>query len=433
MFHRKSESGQALIILVFAIIGLLGMTGLTVDGGMAFTDRSKAQTAADTAALAGALANTKGTGITNQVITNAALNLAASNSYNNDGTRNIVNVTITATAPGVCPDTGKIVKVDITSNVPTTFANLVGLKQITNKVTASSRACDVSGTAGSPLYAGNAVYSTRTSACGNGTSDKALGIQGGQLQMWGGGLGSASTDGDCMDFSGGNVQLKKEESGTDCADINSAASSGTGGVHQYDGIKDICGNKNYNVSFPAPPADLNITCTGNADKSGNTLKPGNWPGTTGVTGDFPQAGVTTLLPGTYCVNGDFTLNGGANLTGNGVTIVMNTGGIKWNGNMTLHLSGPTTDPYKGLVIYMPPTNNSQIIMNGSSNVTLVGTLLAQNAPCDFVGSGQIQKVELQMICYTWQMNGSADVQIMYSASTLYSPSTLVPPTIELLQ
>jgi hypothetical protein len=100
--------------------------------------------------------------------------------------------------------------------------------------------------------------------------------------------------------------------------------------------------------------------------------------------------------------------------------------------MTLNLSGPTSGPYKGLTIYAPPSNTSQMTMNGSSNVTLTGTLLAQNAPCDFVGSGQIQKVTLQMICYTWQMNGNADVQIMYDASTLYSPGSSEDPSISLL-
>jgi Flp pilus assembly protein TadG len=422
---KNTESGQALVLIVVAMIGLLGMTALTVDGGLAYSDRSQAQYAADAASLAAALANAKG-----QNATNTAMDLAASNSYNNDGVRNIVAVTITATASGVCPQTGKIIKVDITSNVPTTFAKLLGVSQLTNKVTASSKACDVSGTPSAPLYAGNSVYTTRTTACGNGVSDKAIYTGGSsQLQMWGGGLGSSSTDGDCVDFKGGNVQLKKAESGSGCADINMAAASGTGQDFSSISGQDGCGIPHYNQPVTAPPADLNITCPIPATwvGLGGAMTPGNY------TGTFPPSGVTSLSPGTYCVNGDFTLNGGNNLSGNGVTIVMNTGGIKWNGNMTLHLSGPANGQYKGLTIYMPPTNDSQIKMNGSSNVTLVGTLLAQNAPCDFVGSGQIQKVELQMICYTWQMSGSADVQIMYNASTLYSPSTTVLPSVELLQ
>ena len=420
---KTTEKGQALVLIVIALIGLLGMTALTVDGGLAYSDRRQAQSAADTAAIAAALANTHGLNVTN-----AALDRAASNNYNNDGTRNIVTVTVTATASGVCPQGGKVIKVDITSNVPTTFVNLLGRSTITNRVTASARACDVSGGVGVPLYAGNAVYATRTTSCGNGVSDKAIYTGGSsQIQMWGAGFGSASTDPDCMHFPGGNVQLKKAESGPGCANLTSAAPNGNGvdysSIHGQDG----CGLKYYNITFAAPPADLGITCADTATKSGNTLSPGNYSGT------FPPAGVTTLQPGTYCVNGDFVLNGNANLSGTGVTIVMNNGGIQWNGSMTLNLSGPTSGDYKGLVIYAPPSNDSEMKMNGSSNVTLTGTLLTQNAPCDFVGSGQIQKVKLQMICNTWQMSGSADVQIMYDPAVLYSPSSVVLPTVELLQ
>jgi hypothetical protein len=72
-------------------------------------------------------------------------------------------------------------------------------------------------------------------------------------------------------------------------------------------------------------------------------------------------------------------------------------------------------------------------LNGSANVVLKGTMLTQNAPCDFIGSGQIQKVTLQMICYTWQMNGNAQAEIMYDASLLYSPQTTDLPTIALLE
>ena len=420
---KIQEKGQAIILIVFAIIGLVALTGLAIDTGLAYSDRRNAQNAADSAAIAAALANIRG-----QNTTTAALERAATNNYNNDGTRDVVTVTVTATAPGECPKTGKIIKIDITSNVPTTFVRVLGRSQITNTVTASTKACDISGTPSAPLYAGSAIYATRTSSCGNGVSDKALYTGGSsQIQLWGGGFGTASTDPDCMWFKGGEAQLKKAESGTNCADIYSAAANGTGANFSSIKPQDGCGNKHYNVVFPDPPADLGITCSGNATKSGSTMHPGNW------TGTFPPAGVTTLQPGTYCIDGDFTLNGGDTLSGNGVTIVMKTGGIKWNGNMTLDLEAPIGGDYKGLVIYAPPSNSSQMTLNGSANVTLVGTMLAQNTPCDFLGSGQIQKVELQMICYTWQMSGSADVQIMYNANNLYSPSNVVLPTIELLQ
>ena len=42
MGDRNSERGQVLIVIVAAMIGLMGMVGLAVDGGMAFSDRRHA-------------------------------------------------------------------------------------------------------------------------------------------------------------------------------------------------------------------------------------------------------------------------------------------------------------------------------------------------------------------------------------------------------
>ena len=156
------------------------------------------------------------------------------------------------------------------------------------------------------------------------------------------------------------------------------------------------------------------------------MSPGNY------TGTFPPSGVETLSSGTYCINGDFQMNGGDKLTATGVTIVMNTGRIQWNGNMEMDISAPTSGPYAGLVVYAPPSNTSQMTINGNGNVDMSGTFLAQNAPCDYVGSGQLQKQYMQFVCYTWQMNGNAQAEIMWDASKLYSPELTEAPVISLL-
>ena len=50
------ERGQALILIAFGAIALFAMTGLAIDGSHKYSDRRHAQNAADTAAVAGALA-----------------------------------------------------------------------------------------------------------------------------------------------------------------------------------------------------------------------------------------------------------------------------------------------------------------------------------------------------------------------------------------
>ncbi len=50
----QAERGQVVIIMVFALVGLLVITGLAIDGGTVFFERRSMQNAADASALAGA-------------------------------------------------------------------------------------------------------------------------------------------------------------------------------------------------------------------------------------------------------------------------------------------------------------------------------------------------------------------------------------------
>lgn len=87
---KKTEHGQAVVLLVLLITALIGMGALAVDGGRAYADRRGTQNAADNAALAGAWAicadHFTPVGI--------ALNAAANDGYDNNGTTNSVNVYI---------------------------------------------------------------------------------------------------------------------------------------------------------------------------------------------------------------------------------------------------------------------------------------------------------------------------------------------------
>ncbi len=422
MFKRKlkTEKGQAIIFIAIAIVGLVGFTALSIDGGLAFSDRRHAQNAADTAAMAAALSKLRG-----EDFNNTALTIAAANGYDNDGTSNIITITTANSPNGECPDTGTDITVEITSHVPTTFAPVLGVSELTNNVMAASRACDIHTVGGSPLSNGNSVFATKSdeNCSGNHASIRVSGSA--QLQIWGGNIGAASTNGACLSFKGGDVQLKKEESGPACSDIVTAASSG--GTFNHVNGEDECGNKYYNQTFDPLPGDLGITCTGTATKSGSSMSPGNY------TGTFPPNGVSTLSPGTYCIDGDFKVQTGS-LTGNGVTIVMNTGGIHWTGNTEVNLSAPTNGDYAGLVIYAPPSNNSNdMILNGSGDFRVTGTVLAQNSDCNYSGDGKIEKNTVQFICYTWESTGNSDIEIEWDASKLFSPETVEAPTISLLQ
>src|SRR5688500_9324893 len=142
MHQHSSEKGQALIIITLAAIMLFGFAALAIDGSMVFSDKRHAQNAADTSALAGALAYTRDTHANDDdddddddggmnVIRTAARDRAASNGYDN-GATNDVTVTAVDVPSGGCPDdvSGKDITVEIVSNVNTTFARVIGRTQV---------------------------------------------------------------------------------------------------------------------------------------------------------------------------------------------------------------------------------------------------------------------------------------------------------------
>ena len=51
--NRPTERGQALVLIVLALVVLLGFTALAIDGSVVYSDRRYAQNAADAASLAG--------------------------------------------------------------------------------------------------------------------------------------------------------------------------------------------------------------------------------------------------------------------------------------------------------------------------------------------------------------------------------------------
>jgi hypothetical protein len=51
--HKKDEQGQAIIIVVFAVIVLLAFAGLAIDGGTLYLNRRRMQNAADSGSMAG--------------------------------------------------------------------------------------------------------------------------------------------------------------------------------------------------------------------------------------------------------------------------------------------------------------------------------------------------------------------------------------------
>lgn len=87
---RRTERGQALVIVVFAILALLVVAGLAIDGGMVFLERRRMQNAADAGALAGTRVLVRG--ICGEAGTNDAAVAAEVNHYAQvNGVKDVAN------------------------------------------------------------------------------------------------------------------------------------------------------------------------------------------------------------------------------------------------------------------------------------------------------------------------------------------------------
>jgi Flp pilus assembly protein TadG len=150
------QRGQALILIVFAIVGLIAITAVAIDSGNAYSDRRNAQSAADNAALAGALqisasANTED-------VQNAIENIVTSNGYPNAS----IEYNGSTVKAGGNPDEAvrvnnppaadcngstssysnpdEYIQVVIHSSVDTYFGSIVGIRQVKNCVQAIAHA-----------------------------------------------------------------------------------------------------------------------------------------------------------------------------------------------------------------------------------------------------------------------------------------------------
>jgi hypothetical protein len=112
-----------------------------VDGGNAYSERRRAQNAADTAALDSALAKIRGGDLYSEGLARAASNRFTDTDQTAGASSPDVNVEIyNPPISGAYSGNDEYVQVFITAKVKTYFGSAVGIREITNKVQAVARA-----------------------------------------------------------------------------------------------------------------------------------------------------------------------------------------------------------------------------------------------------------------------------------------------------
>lgn len=477
--------GQALILIAIAMAALIGITALAVDTGNAYLNRRNAQSAADAAALAAALAKVK-----NQDWQQAALTRAATNGFSNDA-----NTTITVNYPPAAGCNGQsgpyagndeYIQVLIRTKVSTYFGAIVGIRELNNCVEAIARARPATNGA---LFNGMAVVTTHP------TGQSSFLLNGGaHVRVRQSGIFVNSSHAQGL-FLNGNSDIVMDTYGQTVSGTygRNGNATVTPGIVQGSQIDFNANTFSFVPPIPTPP-----TCSGpgSQSQSGNTIT--FTPGTfNNITINSGQTAV--FQPGVYCLNGNFNLNGNATLTSSGRVIFvtqnqnitynggvtlnipdieiytvngtwtfngsntftpnrirfyasgsgkwivnggstisasdaffyLTSGYIIWNGTSNINLHGPAAgDPFAGILVYMPWGNSSPVTFNGGSNIYVTGAYLAPSAPMTVNGSVNAQAVRSQIVVRTLTVNGGSTLDVLYRPED--NPTIPQSPAIELV-
>lgn len=444
MFTQPSQRGQALVLIAFAIVGLIAITALAIDGGNVFSERRHAQSAADDGALAGGLAILNNPGVTGVTSVITAPIYSITGAEDNDFPNSVVSIargvarsdgqrgaqftgcdgsTLKIAAPltSQIPNSDPVnhpedyLQVMIHSSVDTYFGQVIGIDQMNYCVQAIVRAKPYRLI---PAFLGNAVVGTDPNALSYHAHSNS--------QKWkirGGGVfanHNAEDDHSNVEFPDGH-----------CATAVGTATGFACPVSQ--------GNPDLFYSYPdmfyplmPPTPDCDGIATfhasdGKIHPDADSSKNGSvWSG--GIVGDY--------APGLYCI----TDAGGlihSPITGTGVTFYFteHSFSLKMDGggsNAYIAASAPTSGDYQGVLMFGPITEEpctQNLEIRGNGSTPIIGTIFMPSACINYLGNGTGDAMNSQIVGYQVYSNGTADLHISYNSDdNLKFPQ---PPVIEL--
>jgi hypothetical protein len=480
MSNLQSQRGQALVIIALAAVVLFGFAALAIDSSRVYADKRHAQNAADTSAVAAALAK-----IRQQDFKAVALSRAADNGYAND-TDSTVSVNLCNESGVTClglpagANPNEFIRVRITSIVPMTLGRIVGWTSMTNDVEAIARVR----TTTPPL---NPLTGAGLVAIRNDSSDDCFKVNGSaNLFLHDTGIFVNCSGSEALFLNGtANIGMDADAQVAGCTnDLGFPISPGS--------IQCSQPQQSYDQSyFASKPRIIEPvpTCTGNGGV-GATMTPGNFNGTANI----PSGAV--FPPGTYCFNAGLnlgnpsvtfggtgavtwvlssaasaTLQGNANFANfviyannadftvqNSATlnagrfrffgigdstfsvqggtmdssdayIYSELGKIDINAQADVDLTAPPPgDTFAGVLMYLPWENPNSFELNGGTNNVWTGQILMPHTLVTYNGGANFE-LHGQVIAYEFIINGGG-LSHIYFESTGEDPA-FVSPAIEL--
>ncbi len=398
----RACSGQVIAITAVVIPGLLAVAGLALDGGMVYQVKRRMQTAADAAAMGGALELYRGKpdGIVAAAREDARLN----------GFENGVNAAVTVNHPpssGAQAGNSQYVEVIVSQNVPTTFMRVINR----NLTIVASR-----GVAGITNLADGCVVALDPTARG------ALTVGGGGKLTAGCGVIVDSTDAYALNLNGGG-----------CVDALQIGVTG--------GVDGTCLTPAPTLGIPPtldplstlqPPPTPATTTANNFKMSGGTavLNPGLYAGGMDISG-----GDVTFNPGVYILEGgDLAISGNTIARGDGVMFYITTsqgsgnpqyGTFKIAGTAKVDFHAPSSGDYEGMLFWQdrnaPDKSTLYADIVGTSDSIFEGTIYLANNETKYAGTNTATHWT-NLISKRINIVGNAVVNGHYDQSTIQVPS-----------
>jgi Flp pilus assembly protein TadG len=372
-----NKRGNVAIMTALSIPLVVGGAGFGVEVGYDYYEQVKVQQAADAAAYGGAVELRRGSADT--AVQSAAISAASTNGENSatdtttiktpssGAAANSVQATIARSEQRIFSSFFTSKPLIVAATATATFASTA---------TACVLALDPSASA-AVNFSGNTTSTfTNCSVMSDSISSSSVNVQ-----------GSAQAYVNCI-YAVGGVTL------TSGAHMSSCASAQTGMGPVGDPFASL------SVTVPSGPCQ--------ADPNGGSPTPGV------LYCSLTFKNTRNLQPGTYYTSGALFANANANVTGTGVTFVVE-GGMTINGSAHFNISAPTTGSMAGMLFIGPKGSTSSATINGDSSSSMTGNIYFPSAPVSFLGNFSGTNGCMHIVADTVQWTGNTTVGINCSA------------------
>ncbi len=397
-----SASGQVMVLVCVALVAIVGMIAVVADFSFMQDQRNMMQTAADSAAMAGAEELNYGD------LVAAGQADAASNGYTNG--QNGVTVAVN-NPPSTGPNTSNTAYVEaiVSMPEPTYFLRVLGVSSIS----VSARAAAYEGNGPNCIYVLDPSASSAMSVNGNVNIQSGCGLL----------VDSSASNGMAVT---GNVTIAAPTIGvvgnySATGNVSFTPTPKTGVIAASDPLAYL------QTPTVGSCTHTNFSLNGNTGSSGSPyqLYPGTYCGGISVNGNS----WLNFNAGTYVLaGGGMTIRGNSWMTGTGVTFYNTTGtggygGIALNGNATVNFSAPTSGPLAGILFFQNrsiPTGAAASTITGNSSSTFDGAIYFATTQVTYLGNSSLNGYSI-VVADKLVVSGNARVGNNYSSLADGSP------------